>query len=139
MLPTSKKVTEQLQLFWLSSEAISSCSHILKHISVLLSPSKAAQHYKISLTVIKQLISFYLILKSNKMLLAGGGFNASLLAALTRCLLIVTVKAKRLTRLGWEAAACQVFSLWLMEQSQLELSVFSHQQLFLATWKLDFP
>lgn len=135
-----KKInTGQLQPFWLTSEAISSCSHALKHIPALLSPSKAAQHCTNSLTVIKQLISFYLILNSNKMLLAGGGFNASLLVALTRCLLIVTVKAKRLTRLGWDAAACQVFSFWLMEQSQLKLSGFSHQQLFLATWKLDFP
>lgn len=134
-----KMNTEQLLPFWLTSEAISSCSHVLKHISALLSPSKAAQHRKISLTVIKQLISFYLILKSNKMLLAGGSFNASLLAALTGCLLIVTVGAKRLTRLGWDAAACQVFSLWLMEHSQLKLSAFSHQQLFLATWKLGFP
>lgn len=125
--PESQKLTQNSCCHsWLTSEAISSCSHILKPISALLSPSKAAQHCKISLTVIKQLISFYLILKSNKMLLAGGSFNASLLAALTRCLLIVTVKAKRLTRLGWDAAACQVFSLWLMEQSQVKLSVFSH-------------
>jgi len=49
------------------------------------------------------------------MLLAGGSFNASLLVALTWCLLIVTVKAKRLTSIGWDQEACQVFSLWLME------------------------
>lgn len=121
-----KIIIAELLPFWLTSEAISPCSHVLKHIPALLSPSKAAQHCKISLTVIKQLISFYLILKCNKMLLAGGSFNASLLVALPGCLLIVTVKAKRLTRLGWDAAACQVFSLWLMEQSQLKLSVFSH-------------
>lgn len=92
----------QLLSFQLTFIAISSGSHGPQYISLLLPPSKSVQHCKISLTVIKQIISFYLILKSSKMLLAGGSFNAGLLVPLTWSLLIVAVKAKRLTRVGWD-------------------------------------
>lgn len=59
--------------------------------------------------LINQNIFFHLVLETHKKLSAVSSFNASLLEALTWCLLIVIVKAERLTRMGCYEPPCQVF------------------------------
>lgn len=59
--------------------------------------------------LINQNIFFHLVLETHKKLSAVSSFNASLLEAFTWCLLIVIVKAERLTRMGCYEPPCQVF------------------------------
>lgn len=59
--------------------------------------------------LINQNTFFHLVLETHKKLLAVSSFNASSLEAFTWCLLIVIVKAERLTRMGCYQPPCQVF------------------------------
>lgn len=71
-----------------------------------------------SLILINQNTFFHLGLETHKKLLAVSSSNASLLEALTRCLLMAIVQAERLTRTGCYQPPRQVFPLQLMDLSQ---------------------
>lgn len=74
-----------------------------------------------SLILINLNIFFHLGLETHKKLLAVSSSNASLLEALTRCLLMAIVQAERLTSTGCYQAPCQVSPLQLMDLGQQKL------------------